>query len=277
MTDRIQPPFGASSQQGAQSLLTHDEIRRDTERIAVELARLSNGTDPFAAAVRATRMPMIVTDPRQSDNPVVFANDSFCRLTGYAREEIIGRNCRFLQGPGTDPAVVARIRSAVADRQPIEADILNYRKSGEKFWNRLLLAPVRDAGGAVAYFFASQVDVTPERERLAGLESRNAALMAEIADRVRALQESEARFRHMADSAPALIWMTNADGRISFANMHYHHVFGCVPAEVLGDGWNRLVLPEDLSRYLDCFQAAFRERVAFRSETRVRDKAGEIR
>ena len=58
--------------------------------------------DPFAAAIRATRMSMIITDPRKPDNPIVFANDSFLRLTGYAREEVIGRNCRFLQGPDTD-------------------------------------------------------------------------------------------------------------------------------------------------------------------------------
>jgi PAS domain-containing protein len=56
--------------------------------------------DPFAAAIRATRMPMIVTDPRQPDNPIVFANDAFLHLTGYRRDEVMGRNCRFLQGAG---------------------------------------------------------------------------------------------------------------------------------------------------------------------------------
>ena len=112
-----------------------------------------------------------------------FANDAFCRLCGYAREEIVGRNCRFLQGPGTAPETVATIRAAVNAIEPVRIDILNYRKTGESFWNRLLMAPVRDAEGQLAYFFASQVDVTLERERLAGLESHNAALMAEVADR----------------------------------------------------------------------------------------------
>ncbi len=148
--------------------------REDEERIADELGVAT--TDPFAAAVRATRMPIVVSNPRAADNPVVFANDAFCRLTGYAREEIIGRNCRFLQGPRTDPDTISRIRSAVAESRPLEIDIRNHRKTGEPFWNRLLMAPVHDARGKLAWFVASQVDVTGERERLAGLESDNAAI-----------------------------------------------------------------------------------------------------
>ena len=73
-----------------------------TDRLTHELGK----GDPFAAAVRATRMPMIITDPRQDDNPIVFANDAFLTLTGYARDEIMGRNCRFLQGADTDKAAV---------------------------------------------------------------------------------------------------------------------------------------------------------------------------
>ena len=160
-------------------------------RIADEVHGLDDGTDPFVAAVRATRMPMIITDPRQPDNPVVFANNAFCRLSGYTRAEILGRNCRFLQGPDTDPAAVARIRAAVDSVQSIEIDIRNIRKTGELFWNRLLMAPVFDSTGRLAYFFASQVDVSVERERLEGLQTDNAALMAELTGRLHIQQERE--------------------------------------------------------------------------------------
>ncbi len=163
----------------------------DAERIAAELIGMDVGTDPFVAAVRATRMPMIITNPRLPDNPVVFANDSFCRLSGYPRDEILGRNCRFLQGADTDPAVVRRIGDAVRRVEPVEVDVLNYRKTGETFWNRLLMAPVFDTEGVLAYFFASQVDVTLERERLVGLENDNAALMAELTGRLRDGEERE--------------------------------------------------------------------------------------
>ncbi|WP_375380707.1 PAS domain-containing protein [uncultured Sphingomonas sp.] len=163
----------------------------DAERIAAELIGRGPGTDPFVAAVRATRMPLVISNPSLPDNPVVFANDAFCQLSGYLREEIVGRNCRFLQGPDTDPATVSRIRTAIRQVEPLEIDVHNYRKDGERFWNRLFMAPVFDAEGALAYFFASQVDVTLERERLVGLENDNAALMAELTGRLRDGEERE--------------------------------------------------------------------------------------
>jgi PAS domain S-box-containing protein len=213
---------------------THQLALRDDARIAAELRKpTGTTTDPFAAAVRATRMPMIVTDPRQHDNPVVFANEAFCRLTGYDRTEIIGRNCRFLQGPETDPEAVARIRAAVEAVRSIEIDIRNHRKDGEPFWNRLLMAPVRDADGTLAYFFASQVDVTIERERLAGLETHNAALMAELSDRLFAQQESEARLRFAAQAGHMGFWELEVASATLTASEVFRENFGRQPNAVL--------------------------------------------
>jgi len=154
---------------------------------------------------------MVISNPRLPDNPIVFVNDSFCRLTGYGRHDILGRNCRFLQGPQTDPAAVARIRAAVAAAQPIEIDLRNHRRGGEPFWNRLLMAPVLDADGQLAYFFASQVDVTLERDRLEGLETTNAALLAELAGRGTLL-------RSIIEAAPGLIYAKDRQGRMLIAN-----------------------------------------------------------
>ena len=70
---------------------TQGRLERDKARIKSEIDGTDGGIDPFAAAVRATRMPMIITDPNMPDNPIAFVNNSFCRLTGYAREEIVGR------------------------------------------------------------------------------------------------------------------------------------------------------------------------------------------
>jgi PAS domain S-box-containing protein len=190
--------------------MTSEDKRRDAQRISSELLG-RGGTDPFAAAVRATRMPMVISNPRLPDNPVIFVNDSFCRLTGYQRQDIVGRNCRFLQGPETDRAAVARIKAAVAEARPLEIDIRNHRRNGEPFWNRLLMAPVRDADGELAYFFASQVDVTLELERLEGLETANAALLAEVAGRGTLL-------RNIIEAAPGLIYAKDRQGRMLIAN-----------------------------------------------------------
>ena len=138
--------------------------QRDDWHLTDELDYEHGQGDPFAAAVRATRMPMVVTDPARDDNPIVFCNVAFQELTGYAREEIIGRNCRFLQGPDTDLEAVACVRQAIVDGTDIGIDLLNYRKDGTTFWNALYLSPVRDKDGIIRFFFASQLNVTERVE-----------------------------------------------------------------------------------------------------------------
>lgn len=120
----------------------------------------SGGDDIFFAAVGLTRMPMIVTDPNKPDNPIVFANAAFLDLTGYAEAEILGRNCRFLQGPETDRAAVESVRHAIEKRTDVAVEILNYRKDGSAFWNALFVSPVFAPDGRLLYFFASQLDVS---------------------------------------------------------------------------------------------------------------------
>lgn len=148
------------------------------------------GSDPFAAAFRATRMAMIVTDADQPDNPIIFANDAFLRLTGYRREEVIGRNCRFLQGADTDPDEVSKVRAAVETGKDVAAEILNYRKDGSTFWNALYVSPVRDANGAITYFFASQLDVSDKKQVEQQLTDSHHDLEQLVAERTRELTQA---------------------------------------------------------------------------------------
>lgn len=150
----------------------------------------SRAQDAFAAAFQATRVAMIVTDADQPDNPILFANDAFLRLTGYGREEVIGRNCRFLQGADTDPVQVARIRAAIEAGQDIAAEVVNYRKDGSTFWNALYVSPVRGEDGAVSYFFATQLDVSDKRKAEQTLTDSRHDLEQLVADRTSELTQA---------------------------------------------------------------------------------------
>ena len=120
--------------------------------------------DMFFAAVQTTRMPMIVTDPNREDNPIIFANRAFLEMTGYTIDEILGRNCRFLQGPDTEDVVIDTLRDSIAQRVDIATEILNYRKDGSSFWNALFISPIFNERGDLIYFFASQLDVSRRRD-----------------------------------------------------------------------------------------------------------------
>jgi PAS domain S-box-containing protein len=195
--------------------------------MTVDEAQIS--ADPFVTAVRESPMPMLITDARRADNPAVFANDSFCRLTGYSRDEIVGRNCRFLQGPDTDPVAVQQIRESIEQARALHIDVLNYRKTGEAFWNRLFLAPVMGPGGGPTYFVASQVDVSIERERMAGLESQNAALLGELSDRLRLQEDSESQLRFATEAGRLGVWRYDIGRSELNSSLRFRKIFGRDP------------------------------------------------
>jgi PAS domain S-box-containing protein len=124
---------------------------------------LHDRSNVFFAAIQMTRMPMAVTDPRQPDNPIVFVNRAFLDLTGHREQDVVGRNCRLLQGPKSDPSTIAEVRAAVAEKRAVAVDIVNYKADGTEFWNALFIGPVFDADGELLYWFSSQMDITRRR------------------------------------------------------------------------------------------------------------------
>lgn len=166
------------------------QSRHDAQLAGDRLLAEHLSEDPFAAAFKATRMSMIITDPRQGDNPIIFSNRAFSDLTGYTADELVGQNCRLLQGPETDEATVARIREAIRTNQSISANIFNYRKDGSQFWNALYISPVRDAKGEVIYFFASQLDFTDVKNNELALAAAHAAAEREVEERTHDLRQA---------------------------------------------------------------------------------------
>ncbi|MBX5183434.1 PAS domain-containing protein [Rhizobium sp. NZLR5] len=135
-------------------------------------------------AFQRTRMPMVVSDARQADYPIILANGAFLELTGYSASEIIGKNCRMLQGEDTSRTAVAEIRAIIAQEREGTVEILNYKKDGSSFWNQLHLSPLRDDDGQMAYYFASQIDVT-ELRRVQTLEESEHRLLLEVDHRTK--------------------------------------------------------------------------------------------
>ena len=127
-----------------------------------------------------------IADARLPDMPLIYVNDGFERLTGHPAKDVLGRNCRFLQGPDTDPEAAEEIRSAIREQRPCLVEILNYRLDGIPFWNRLSITPVRDAAGTVTHFIGVQSDVS-ERRRA---EDK--------------LADANRRMRHYLDAAAAI-------------------------------------------------------------------------
>nr|AML78892.1 putative LOV domain-containing protein [Osmunda sp. BC-2016] len=161
-------------------LMTRDEELTDNldDLDKERLKEIRRGID-LATTLERIEKNFVITDPRLPDNPIIFASDNFLELTEYTREEILGRNCRFLQGPETDPETVRQIREAIRDEREITVQLLNYTKSGRQFWNLFHLQPMRDQKGELQYFTGVQLDGTeylePLSKRLSDKTAREGA------------------------------------------------------------------------------------------------------
>lgn len=113
----------------------------------------------FFEAIDLSPVAMLITDPTLPDNPIELANAAFCALTGYAKSEILGRNCRFLAGPATDHAASAELGLAIRQGRAALVELINYRRDGTAFRNGVMITPLFDANGKVRWFLGSQVDL----------------------------------------------------------------------------------------------------------------------
>ena len=175
---------------------------------------------------------IVLTDHTQPDGPIRFVNEAFTTITGYPAEEAVGRNCRFLQGAGTDARSVAAMREALAAGRAIKLELLNYRKSGEAFWNELVIGPETDENGDVIGFVGIINDVTARRT----LEARDRVL--------------EARLESVLDKMPGYVFQRrlSADGKVelTYVSPSFSKMVGIpatrAPASI--DVW-RHVHPDD--------------------------------
>jgi PAS domain S-box-containing protein len=197
-----------------------------------------------AFAFQRTRMPMVVADARQSDMPIVLANDAFLELTGYSAEEILGRNCRFLQGEGTSRTAVAQLRAAIVNEREVNVEILNYKKDGTPFWNQLHLSAIRDDGGEVAYYFASQIDTTQYR-KIQTLEDAEHRLLLEV----------DHRTKNVLAIVDSVVRLSRADNAASYAASVQHRVQALSRTHMLlaEKGWQQVSLADIVRTHVAIF------------------------
>jgi PAS domain S-box-containing protein len=163
-------------------------------------------------AMNDAPMGITITDPSRADNPMIYANDGFCELTGYSRDEILGRNCRFLQGEATSEESVAQIRGAIDAEEPVTVELQNYKKDGSMFWNRVTLIPTRSNSNAVATWLGYQQEVTAEKQ----------------------YEQDLSLFREQADEADRAILITDSEGIIEYINPAFTQLTGYTASETIG-------------------------------------------
>ena len=145
----------------------------------VEEVRQEGG--PFVVAAEETRMPMVFMDAKSPDAPIIFANDSFFDLTGYGRDEVLGRSFNFMMAQGADPKALARVEAAFKGTDEHSSEVSYRRKDGSKFWAALFISPVRDESGDVIQYFASFIDLTRHYEE----QAQSRMLIDELNHRVK--------------------------------------------------------------------------------------------
>jgi PAS domain S-box-containing protein len=208
-------------------------------------------------AVAASSNGILITDPKVPDNPIVYVNPAFERISGYAVEEVLGNNCRFLQGDERDQPELDELRAALREERECRVVLRNYRKDGTLFWNELYVSPVHDEGGRLINFVGVQNDIT-ERRRIEEV-----------------LRESEERFRATFEHAAVGAAQVGTDGRWLRVNRHLCEILGYTQEELLGMTFQDITHPDDLEADLEQTRAILRgESQLFSMEKRYVRKDG---
>lgn len=151
-------------------------------------------------ALASTGSPVTIADARQPDTPIVYCNDAFLKLSGYSLEEIIGKNCRFLQGDGTDRRQVAKLKAAIDAGEDCSVVVLNYTKEGQPFWNDLRISPMFNDTQELTHFIGFQNDISSRLE-----QERVDLLIEKIEADLERSKQDEARLAQLNEVKSQLI------------------------------------------------------------------------
>ena len=206
------------------------------------------------AAMHEAPVGITIADATRDDEPLIYVNDEFVELTGYRREEVLGRNCRFLQGEATREEPVAEMREAIDARKPVTVDIRNYRKDGTMFWNRITITPVRDETGNVTHFLGFQEDISETK----------------------VYEHEKSLFQKHAEASDQVMIVTNREGEIEYVNPAFERVTGYTAEEVLGENPRLLKSEEQNEEFYQELWETITADETWESELTNRTKSGEL-
>lgn len=211
---------------------SNDTVKRDLELLT--------------QAIDASVSGIILTDNQLPDNPIIYCNAAFEKMTGYDHQEIIGHNCRFLQMDDRNQPQRAALRKAVTDGTTCVVEIRNYRKNGELFWNELYMSPVKDTAGQITHFIGVQNDITLRKKAEQELRQEKEKMERRVEERTKALQESEEYLASIVQTVRESLVVLDPDFRVISVNDHFLRTFKVSSEETegqilydLGNGqWN---------------------------------------
>jgi len=210
------------------------------KKFANMLQALPEDFNVLAMALESTNSGVVITDFRQPDNPIIFCNHAFENLTGYNREEIIGQNCRFLQGKDRVQDSLKLLRESIENGAPVTVELRNYDKNGVLFWNELSIAPVRDSEGMVTHFIGIQNDVTRKKTLETDLMEQIDLLNSRLAKQQKYIRKvEEILFGIMQTSRECLI-ILDQNLTIIKANLNFYHIFQETEEDLVGKAFESI-------------------------------------
>lgn len=213
-SDEFKPPF------------SHGIFRRDIELLT--------------RALDASICGIVLTDNSQADNPIIYCNAAFERISGYSRKEIIGRNCRFLQGDDRDQKQRQQIRNAIVNGQSCAVEIRNYKKDGSLFWNELSLSPVKNEQGIVTHFIGVQSDVSEKKIAQLALLQHQQEMEQQIQERTKEIRASEQYLASIVSTVRQSLMVLDKDRRVLSVNDYFLKTFKVTLSETQGSALHNL-------------------------------------
>lgn len=208
--------------------------RVQNDKFDISGGTVSENFDILTKALNASISGIIITDNCQPDNPIVFCNTAFEQITGYQRSEIIGHNCRFLQGDDRAQKEREILANAILEGKECKLEIRNYKKNGDLFWNELYMSPVRNSSGAVTHFIGVQNDVTIRKKSEQDLRVQKLLMEKKVEERTAALRESEAFLSSIIETVREGLLVLDPDFNVLSANYYFLKTFKVTSEETVG-------------------------------------------